>query len=248
LRMADSAGADAGAARQELPSSRKHPAAEEGSLPLQSFEAPAREPDTYRSNEEAIAREATLEAKAKKTNHQKPVLKEVAAAPDKPGSASYAAGAEASTHSEVSSVLWIDGLLLEDTGAGGRAANELENMDALRKDESIREAPKAGARRRVEKQKTMDHYRVMQRPLRELPLSQQTRQQYLGGKTVQTEVQRMKDGVQLILFTDFSLDTLRGGHAVVQQVGRDSLIVQINSHRIAYRLPEGWYDTNAHPD
>jgi hypothetical protein len=132
---------------------------------------------------------------------------------------------------------WIEGVLVGGEYQQARDKQKEHAADELSLDRKDME-------KKVEEGKPVpvsaQQYNVAQRPLASLPTTQQYRQQNLAANTVQTEIERQDGTINITLFTDRRFDPDDIAHATVQQIGRDSLVVQLRSQAIGYRLPAGW--------
>lgn len=80
-------------------------------------------------------------------------------------------------------------------------------------------------------------YQLVQLPLEALPVK---RQHLVASGTIQTRVEVMQGGSQIILYTDslFSEEDIR--EALIREVGDDSLEVIVGSTTVGYKLVPGW--------
>jgi len=78
---------------------------------------------------------------------------------------------------------------------------------------------------------------ISQQPFRDLPAARQ-QMQARDKRTIQTQYQQTDRGATLTLFPDspFKDEDLRA--ARVQQVASDSIVVEVRSQRIGFKLPE----------
>ncbi|NUN70798.1 MAG: hypothetical protein HUU02_13940 [Bacteroidetes bacterium] len=84
---------------------------------------------------------------------------------------------------------------------------------------------------------------LQQRPIKELPQGLLQRKRS-AEVSVQTMMERTESGVSLTLYGDaVSDDELQ--HAVVETFTDDSLVVSMPNHRLSFRLPEGWGNTQS---
>ncbi len=84
---------------------------------------------------------------------------------------------------------------------------------------------------------------LQQRPIKELPQGLLQRKRS-AEVSVQTMMERTDEGVSLTLYGDaVSGDELQ--NAVVETFTEDSLVVSLPNHRLSFRLPEGWGNTQS---
>lgn len=84
---------------------------------------------------------------------------------------------------------------------------------------------------------------LQQRPIKELPQGLLQRKRS-AEVSVQTMMERTEEGVSLTLYGDaVSGEELQ--NAVVETYSDDSLVVSLPNHRLSFRLPEGWGNTQS---
>jgi hypothetical protein len=136
---------------------------------------------------------------------------------------------------------WVEGTRLPDQGVsersmadaktraqGGAGGTVLKKAEQYRaKDALEAEAPGSTS--------NSVQFSIAQRPAATLPVTQQSAAQ-MYRNSVQTMVVRKGDSLALTLYLDSLVDQRTIANANVQQIGRDSLIVNVGKQRIGYRL------------
>jgi hypothetical protein len=234
----ETSGEDAGVLQEELRASDERQVQIAQAPPVKVPQAQAE----YRRNEKKTTGNIAS-TKTEEPDRQESAVNRLDTVGDKQSFAANAAGAEAAGRSGSTDALWVDGVVLTEARGFGQSMRDLESLSSVRKDEASAKPAPAAVAGEAGRRKTADRYSVVRKPLSSLPISQQTRQQYLGATTVQTEIQRVNGTIQLTLFTDVAADSTGAGQAVVQEAGGDSLIVLIDSQTVVYRLPSGWHET-----
>ncbi|MBI2619723.1 MAG: zf-HC2 domain-containing protein [Ignavibacteriales bacterium] len=121
------------------------------------------------------------------------------------------------------SQVWVEGVIV-GTAAGKTSMDEETARAAA--PASTREFPSPPLQRRIA---------VSQKPTKEIPKMQQVLQ---PGATMRTSLERSKDRLNLIIYSDDI--TLSDQNIRVNVVAEDSLLVTINGLQIGYRIPRGW--------
>jgi hypothetical protein len=139
--------------------------------------------------------------------------------------------------------IWVQGSMITNPAEKQAALQDLKKDAEVSQDISLKrkEEPRgvmyqaARAQRPVPQAQSVT---VVQRSLLDLPLSQKGSEQKLSR--VQTLFQRDTTGLRLTLFLDSLLNAGELSRAQIQAIQGDSIILQIGSQRIGYKMPPGW--------
>jgi hypothetical protein len=128
--------------------------------------------------------------------------------------------------------LWVDGILL--TGETSERSKK-----TLKMDEGARPAQQGAATKASVSQKTFNAT-VSEFSISDLPASQQMRKQRLQSNTVQTQFAAHGNELHLQLYRQQQKEQRNSTHrATIQQIGRDSIIVNVGNEQIGYKIQGG---------
>ena len=129
--------------------------------------------------------------------------------------------------------LWVDGILLP-------GETSKRSKKSLKMDEGARPAQQGAATKSSVSQKTFNAT-VTELSISDLPASQQMRQQRLQSNTVQTQFAVLGNQLQLQLYRQPQKQQQKNStqRATLQQIGNDSIVVNVGSEQIGYKIQGG---------
>lgn len=139
--------------------------------------------------------------------------------------------------------VWLEGRMLEGEA---RPLQALERKDRAEEESKNKAAEMSAARRSKERARMEEEIgqqeglQLVQRPLADLPPSQQTRQRK-DPESVPALLERSDSLAQLTLFLDPLHPETDLDRAAIEQVTRDSIVIDVGAQRIGFKIPR-WVD------
>jgi hypothetical protein len=129
--------------------------------------------------------------------------------------------------------IWIEGTLIEEKESTGFVKTEgARSEDKLKALQQRAPMQPTAAKQAVT-------VTVMERSLEELPTPQRLYQERFQKRSIQTQVERMGDELHFTVYRDTPELQGKRQNAVLQQIGRDSVVMVVGKDQIGYKIPGG---------